>query len=255
MKRTERRHLKENELAQTLASVMEFYEANKQHLVTVVGGVLLVALVAGGIYAFVSRADTRGQELLADALTTLNARVVPATPASATPAGELPAAASMAAVGTYQTQEAKLQAALPKLKAAADAYPDSPAGITARYHYAGTLAALGRHQEAIQAFDDVTARAGSSIYGRMAALGKADTQVQAGQLDDAIATWKSLVDRKDADLPEDALLMHLGRAYQTKGSTDDARKTYQQLLESHPTSPYAAEARAELEQLAISTAG
>jgi tetratricopeptide (TPR) repeat protein len=249
MKRTERKHLKENELAQTVALVMDYFEANRQQVMTGVAAVIVMALVAGGIYAYTTRSDTRGQDLLADALTTLNARVVPATPAAATPAGELPAAASMTALGTYPTEEAKLTAALPKLKAAADAYPDSPAGITARYHYAGTLAALGRHQEAIQAFDEVTAKAGDSIYGRMAVLGKADTEAQAGRLDQAIATWKSLVDRKDPNIPEDALLMHLARAYQTKGSVEDARKTYTQIVEQHPASPYSAEARADLEAL------
>lgn len=249
MKRTERHHLKENELAQTIASAAEFVETNKQQLITVVAAVIVIALVGGGIYAYRARTDSRGQDLLATAMAALNARVVPATPAAATTPGELPAAASIGAIGTFPTQEAKLSAALPKLKAAADAYPDSPAGITARYHYAGTLAALGRHEEAIKEFDAVSARAGDSIYGRMATLGKADTQAKAGQLDQAIVTWKSLVDWKDTNLPEDALLMELGRAYQSKGNVEEARKTFTQLVEQHPTSPYVAEARAELESL------
>jgi tetratricopeptide (TPR) repeat protein len=249
MKRTERHHLKENELAQTIASAADFVESNKQRMISGAAAVVVVALIGGGIYAYTSRTDTRGQDLLAAAMTALNAPVVPATPATATTPGELPAAASMGAIGSYATQEAKLNAALPKLKAAADAFPDSPAGITARYHYAGTLAALGRHAEAVQAFDDVSARAGDTLYGRMAVLGKADTQAKAGQLDQAIATWKGLVDKKDATMPEDALLMELGRAYQAKGSVEEARKTYTLLVEQHPTSTYAAEARAVLESL------
>ncbi len=249
MKTTERHHLKENELAHTIASAADFVESNRSQVITVIAAVIVVVLVGGGIYTYRARTDTRGQDLLASAMTVLNARVVPATAATATAPGELPAAASMGALGTYATQEAKLSAALPKLKAAADAYPDSPAGITARYHYAGTLAALGKHQDAIQAFDAVTARAGNTIYGQMATLGKADAQSQAGQLDQAIATWKSLADRKDVSLPEDAILMQLARAYQSKGNVEEARKTFTLIVEQHPTSPYAAEARAELETL------
>jgi tetratricopeptide (TPR) repeat protein len=249
MKRKERQHLKENALAHTMASAADFVESNKQTMLTGAVAIIVVALVGGGIYTYTNRTDSRGQDLLASAMTALNAPVVPVTAAPGATPGELPAAASMGAIGSYATQEAKLNAALPKLKEAAEAFPDSPAGITARYHYAGTLAALGKHQEAIQAFDDVTARAGNSIYARMAALGKADTHARAGQLDQAIATWKSLVDRKDASLPEDALLMELARAYQSKGNVDEAKKTFTQLVEQHPTSPYAAEARAELESL------
>jgi tetratricopeptide (TPR) repeat protein len=153
----------------------------------------------------------------------------------------------MGAVGTYATESAKLTAALPKLKTAADSYPDTDAGVTARYHYAAALAALGRHAEALQAFDDVIARADrDSVYGRMARLGKADTQMQAGQLDNAIATWKELSSSTDEDLPKDAILMELGRAYAAKGNQEEARKTFSQIVDEHPTSPYTAEARAEL---------
>lgn len=249
MKRTERHHLKENELAHTVASALAFMDAHRQRVLMGLGAAIAAVAIGGGLYAFMSRADTRGQDLLADAMTTLNARVVPATPATATAPGELPAAASMGAIGTYATQDAKLTAVLPKLKAAADAFPDSPAGITARYHYAGTLAGLGRYAEAIQAFDQVAAQAGNTIYGRMAALGKADAQAQSGQIDQAIATWKAEVARPGTAVPEDALLMRLAKAYQTKGSIDDARQTLNRLVEQHPASPYVADARAELERL------
>jgi tetratricopeptide (TPR) repeat protein len=114
----------------------------------------------------------------------------------------VPAAATMGAAGTFATESAKMTAALPKLKTAADTYPDTESGVTARYHYGTALAALGRHQEALQAFDDVIQRAGSgSVYGRMARLGKADTQMQAGQIDAAITTWKELAASNDEDLP------------------------------------------------------
>jgi TolA-binding protein len=171
---------------------------------------------------------------------------VPTTAGSTAP-GQLPAAAAIGATGSFATEEAKLNVALPKLKTAADAFPDSEAGITARYHYAATLAALGKPQDAVQAFDDVVKRAGSdSLYGRMAAMGKADTQAKAGQLDAAIASWKALAGNTDANLPTDAILLELGKAYQANGNRDEARKTFNQLVEEFPSSPYAPEARTEL---------
>jgi len=172
-------------------------------------------------------------------------------PAGAASQGEdIPAAASLGAVGSFATESAKLNAALPKLQAAAEAYPDSPAGITARYHFAGALAALARHDEAIKQFDDVVKRAGSgSIYGRMARLGKADTQARAGQVDAAIATWKEMAASTTGEFPVDAILMELARAYAQKGEKEEARKTFSQLIDQHPNSPYTSEARTELENL------
>mgnify|MGYP001764086518 CR=1 FL=1 len=75
--------------------------------------------------------------------------------------------------GDVETTGDKLNVAIPKLKAAADAYPGSDAGIQARYHLAGALATLGKHAEAIAAFDEVIRRAGEdTLYGRTSLLGK-----------------------------------------------------------------------------------
>jgi len=178
----------------------------------------------------------------------LNAQVVPA---GAQASGEdIPASASLGATGSFATEDAKLTAALPKLKAAADAFPDSEAGITARYHLAGAFASLGRHEDAIKEFEDVARRAGnSSLYGRMARMGKADTQARAGQLDPAIATWKDMASAGADQFPVDAILMELARAYVQKGDKEEARKTFTQIVEQHPESPYTPEARAQLEEL------
>jgi tetratricopeptide (TPR) repeat protein len=246
MKRKERHHLKENDLAQTIVAARDAIEQRRGLLTGVLLAVLLGAVVIGGIVVWQQEDDARAEQMLADAMVTFNARVIPP---SATPAqpGEVPAAATLGATGSYATEAAKLNAALPKLKAAADAYPETEAGVTARYHYASSLAALGKHAEAVQAFDEVVSRAGSdSLYGRMAQMGKADTQVRAGQVNDAIATWKALASSTDEDLPKDAILMELGKAYQASGNQDEARKAFTEIVDQHPTSPYVAEARTAL---------
>jgi TolA-binding protein len=247
MKRKERHHLKENELAHTIESAREFLETRQSQITGVLVGVIVIALAVVGFMFYRQQTQSRGSDLLADAMVALNARVVPAGTAGE---DNVPAAATLGATGTFSTEEAKLTAALPKLKAAADAYPDSASGITARYHLAGALAALGRHKDAIQEFDEVTRRSGaSSLYGRMAKLGKADTQAHSGQLDAAITTWKEMSTADADDLPVDAILIELARAYVQKGNREEARKTFTEIVEKHPASPYLGEARTELENL------
>ena len=247
MKRKERHHLKENELAHSIESARDFLETRQRQLAGVVVGVVVVALGIIGFVVYRQQTQSRGSELLAQAMVALNARVVPT---GTTGEENLPAGATLGATGTFSTEEAKLNAALPKLKAAADEYPDSASGITARYHMAGALAALGRHQEAIQAFEEVARRSGaSSLYGRMARLGEADAQARSGKLDAAIATWKDMTTADADDLPVDAILMELARAYVQKGNTEEARKAFTEIVEKHPDSPYLAEARTELENL------
>jgi tetratricopeptide (TPR) repeat protein len=246
MKGTQRHHLKENDLAQTLAAVSGMIAARKTLIVGVLLALLVVAAVVGGISVWRSGDETQAERLLADAMVAFNAPVVPATTTASQP-GEVPAAAMLGATGSFATEAAKLTAALPKLQAAAEAYPDTTAGITASYHYASSLAALGRHEEAIESFDDVMRRAGDrGLYGRMARMGKADTQARAGQLDAAIAAWTELASSADQDLPKDAILMELGNAYKASGKQDEAKKTYTRIVDEYPTSLYVAEARVAL---------
>lgn len=247
MKRKERQHLKENELVHSIESARDFLETRQRQITGAIVGLVVLALAVVGFMFYRQSTQSRGSDLLAEAMVALNARVVPT---GTTGEENLPAGATLGATGTFSTEEAKLKAALPKLKAAADAYPDSSSGITARYHLAGAYAALGQNQDAIKEFDDVVKRSGaSSLYGRMARLGKADTQAHSGQLDAAIATWKEMTTSDADDLPVDAILIELARAYVQKGNTEEAKKTFTQIVDNHPNSPYLAEARTELENL------
>lgn len=246
MKRKERHQLKENEFAHAIVKARQTMDERGRQLGLLALAALVIVGAIIGINAWRQRGNADAERMLADAMVTFNARVVPVSTQQTQP-GEVPAAASIGATGSFATVAAKLTAAAPKLKAAADAYPDSEAGITARYHYGSSMAALGKYDDAVAAFDDVVRRAGAdSLYGRMARLGKADTQARAGQHDAAIATWKELASSTSEDLPKDAILMELARAYEAAGRTEEARKTFNQIVDEHPASPYSAEARAEL---------
>jgi len=248
MKTKHRRELKQNDVAQMVAAARTFLDENGRQLTWAVVAIIVVGVAVAGLLAYRTREQARGTELLAQATVVLNTAVVPVN--AETKPGDAPAAAGIGAKGTFSTETQKLNTAVPKLRAAADAYPDTAAGIQARYHLAASLAALGQQKEAITQFDEVVRRAGNdSLYGRMAQLGKAEAQFASGETDAAIATWKELAAKKDANLPEDAILMQLGRAYQAKGNTADAKKTFTDIVDNHPDSPYVAEARKELDSL------
>jgi hypothetical protein len=118
----------------------------------------------------------------------------------------------------------------------------------ARLRATETLAQLGRRDEALAQYDQVT---GSSnpLIARAARLGKSSVQLRAGQYDPAIATLKELAEQKDGSLPTEALLMELARAYRLAGKPDDARKTLTQIVEQHADSPLATEAKAEIAKI------
>ncbi len=246
MKHNERQHLKENELAIALTQAQSWADRNSK---TLMAALVAIVVVGGGVLAYTmwrSNADTSARVALAEAMVIEEARVMPPAP----PAGTTndPTALGGQLPGTYPTEQAKLEAALPRFQAAADGYPNSDAGVTARFHLAKNLVALGRFDEAIPHYDQVIAK-GSGLIVKTARLGKAEAQLRAAKYDPAIATIKEFVDGKDPALPAEALLMELGRAYKLAGKTDDARKTFTQVTEQHANTPFADLAKQEIEKL------
>lgn len=244
MKRSERHHLKENELAISLRRARAVAEQHRREITFATIGILVILAASVGYLVWRQRTNSLAEERLADALTIAEAPVVPPAPAS--PPGAAPPPRTP---GTYPSERVKLEAALPKLLSAAEAYPSTMAGIAARYHAASALTALGRSQEAVARYDEVIQRAGDGIYGQMARLGKADALGLSGQYDQAIAIYRELSARKDLGLPIDGVLMQLGRTYAAAGKTTEAKQTFNRIVDEFPDSPYSAEARQQLQAL------
>ena len=166
MKSTERHKLKENEFAQTMARTREMYEQRRNEITTVVVAVAAVVILAGGYLWWSNSRESKAQALLASALALAEAPVyTPPPPAPGSPAPVQPP-------GTFRTDRERLEASVQPLQAAADAYPSSDAGLTARVRLASSLAELGRFSEAEQRYQEVLQKAGSgSIYRQTAKMG------------------------------------------------------------------------------------
>jgi TolA-binding protein len=238
MKRTERRHLKENELAALALNAKEAFETRRREFT--IAALVLVAAVLGvlGYLGWRSSQQNRAGALLTDALTVSEARVGP-PPAPGAPAAGL----------SFPTEAEKQQAALAKFKAVADRFPNTDAGMFARYREAATLMALGKPSEAAAVYQQVIDRAGDAIYGQMAQLGLAEAQARSGQHDQAIELYKRLAENTEGPLPVDGVLMQLGRTYLDAGKTAEAQQTFNRVVEEFPDSPFTAEARRELDSL------
>jgi tetratricopeptide (TPR) repeat protein len=243
MKTTERHELKHNELTDALTTTYASLEQNRKNITIGLGVVLAVLAVWGGYAFYTSQRDAKAGALLAEALVVTEAQVVPpVAPAAGQPA-------PTAAPNTYPTEQAKLEAALPKLLAAADAYPGTAAGIAARYQAAGALASLGKATEARQRFQEVVDRDARGLHGRMARLAVAELDVKAKQYDAAIKTLQELSLDARGDLPVDAVLVQLAQAYAQAGKKAEAQQALQRVTTEFATSPYAPDAKRQLEAL------
>ena len=242
MKRIERHKLKENEFATTVAHARDVI-TQRQREITAVIVVAVVALVAVAGYLWWRNSQAANANAsFAAALATYEAPVVP--PAAPAPGSPAP----LPQPGTFQSEQAKFEAALPKFLETADRYPNSDAGIAARYYAAGILAGLGRAAEAEQRFKEVSEKAGDGIYGRTAKLGQAEAQVAQGKYEPAIAIYTELSRDANSRIPLDSVLMQLGRAYVRAGKKEEAVRAFNRVVEEFPQSLYVSDARREMEE-------
>ncbi|MBA3270869.1 MAG: tetratricopeptide repeat protein [Acidobacteria bacterium] len=247
MKTSERHHLKDNELALAIGQANQWRAKNQRTLIMTIAAVVLVAAAGIGYVTWRNGIDTKARALLAEAMVVQQARVTPVAP-PADPSGNASPSSPVQQAGTYPTEKARLEAALPKFIAAAESYPATDAGRTARYNAAAVQVGLGRFDEAVQHYDRVIAD-GSGLLQQMARLGKAEAQLRAAQYDAAIGSFKELSEKAAANLPKEALLLELARAYRLAGKHEDARKTLTQIVEQHADSPFATEAKTELDKI------
>jgi TolA-binding protein len=242
MKAIERHRLKENEFARTMAHAQQAMATRGKDIGLLVAVVLAALVLAGGYAWWRQTRNDKAASFLAQALAVEEAPVI--APAAPAPGSPMP----VQQAGTYPTEQAKLEAALPKLQEAADKYPGTDAGITARYHLAAVLAQLGRYPEAEQRYKEVVDKAGSKVYGRTARLGLADALVAQGKYDEAIRIYQELSTDKSSQLPIDGVLMQLGRACLKAGKKTEAAHAFTRVVEEFPQSVYAADARREMEE-------
>ena len=243
MKSIERHKLKENEFARSMAQARTAVEGRRGEITKIAIAVIVLLLVVGGYAFWKNSQEARANESLAAALAVYQMPVVPIPP---------PAPGSPPPVpqpGTFPTEQEKLAAALPKFVDAANAHPNTTAGITARFYAASVLAAQGKAAEAEQRYKEVVDKAGNtSIYSRTAKLGMAEAQVAQAKYDSAIAIYSELSRDPNSALPLDSVLMHLGRAYARAGKKEEAVRSFSRVVDEFPQSAYAADARREMEE-------
>ncbi len=243
MRRKERRHLKENVLAVFLSDLRESLSERRRSIV-ILCGTLVVGVAGVGTYA--AWQDTQRQragDLLARALTVLEAEVVPSPddPVASGSGGMPP--------DTYPTWEVKFEAALPRLQEVADAYPETVQGLAARYQAAAVLTGLGRDGEAAAEYERVADIAGDQLYGQMGRLGLAEAHLSVGRYTDAIAVLDSQMSVVGSVVPVDAVLMRLGHAYREVGRSDDALAAFTRVTEEFPASVYWLDAQVQADAL------
>ncbi len=128
MKRTERHHLKQNELRRMTMQARDVMETRSRELTMIVVALVVIAAVGIAYFVWRDRTESRAHALLAEAHGGGGGARRPAA-APGTPNPGL----------SFPTERDRTQAALTKFKVVADAYPSTDAGLFARYQEAAAV--------------------------------------------------------------------------------------------------------------------
>jgi len=216
MKRTERHHLKENEMQEGFSWFVDFYEDYKREIL--VGGIVLACAVVVFAALFLIRSHTQG----------IRNRAV----------GEV--------VSLAQDLEAK-PGNLGRLETLASG---GPAARLACLELAGYWAGKGDAAKADSYLGRIPAAPKDDLYYQAEDL-KAQLLVKKKEYDKAIAVYQKMREEKPTSYPLDAVLFHLAEAYELKGQTKEALDLYTTLQSEYTQTYFGYEASMKAARLGL----
>ncbi|MGH9322007.1 MAG: hypothetical protein ACRD21_26885, partial [Vicinamibacteria bacterium] len=210
MKRTERHHLKQDELVTRLGHASQW---TREHQKMLVNGILVLAgaaLLLGGLYIYRARQAELARALLADALDRFHGIV---GSEDAPEGADLP---------RFATAEEKYRTALESLEKVANEYSSYDAGRQARYYVGLCQGALKDFAAAETSLQSLRSSDRDLLY-YLSSKALASMKTEQGDYAAAAEIYRPLVDDAENPLPKDYLLFELAKAEERAGNLEQAR--------------------------------
>jgi tetratricopeptide (TPR) repeat protein len=237
VKRTERHHLKQDELVSGLGHATHWFQ---EHRANVVNGVLVAlgaGLLLGGIYIYRTRKSQEARGLLAEGLKQYH--------------GEVGSGASEPSGGPkFATAEERYRAALASLEKVANDFSRYEAGRQARYYTGLCQAGLKDFEGAERSLQSLRSRDRDLLY-YLASKALASVAIERGNHAAAAEIYRPLVEDAQNPLPKDYLLFELARAEERAGNLEQARQYYDRMVAEHPQSQLRGDAMSRSELLEL----
>jgi tetratricopeptide (TPR) repeat protein len=232
LKRTERHHLKQDELLTSLDQSAQWLAARRKPLV--VGAVVVLALAVSGFGAklYLDSRERKAEAAWSQALDLYHGHVGEETDAAAPSSDPHP---------RFSTAEERYLAALEAMEKVARDFPGQKQGRRARYYAALCQWGLGRLEDAERNLEEVVKKRGDLQY-YLAQAALAAVKQQRGDAAAAIELYRVLIEDANNPMPKDELLLRLAQTRERAGKLEEAGRDYQRLLEEYPDSALRSEA-------------
>jgi tetratricopeptide (TPR) repeat protein len=239
VKRTERHHLKQDELVSGIAQTTHWFQEHRNNIVNAVLVALGAGLLLGGIYIYRTRKSEEARALLAEALKQYHGEVGPDTGAASTGP-------------RFATAEERYRTALASLSKVANDFSSYDAGRQARYYQALCQAGLKDFEGAERSLQELRSRDRDLLY-YLASRALASVATERGNHSAAVEIYRPLIEDAQNPLPKDYLLFELAKAEERAGNLEQARLYYDRMVAEHPESQLRGDAMSRRELLELET--
>jgi predicted negative regulator of RcsB-dependent stress response len=231
-----RHELKQDKFAATAADAVHEVVEHRSGIIRIVAMVLVVGLLAGGLFWYVSSRSEQATDALGRALVIYNAPVVP------------PSTPKQGAMTTFNTDQERLIASKNAFYAISDQYGWTESGQYARYLAGLTEKELGNYPVA----EDQLRALSNSRHKELAALAKyalASVYRDEKRDSDAINLLQTLSDKPTASVPKANAQFALADIYVSEQQPDKAKVIYDQVAKDNSKNEVGQIAKAHLDDL------
>ena len=217
-----RKELKQDKIRESFEHGAQAVYSHGRLTAMIVGALVIAALAYGGWRLYSDRQNVQASAMLDEGMRIYSAPV--RTGNEPIEPGEL----------SYADQTAKSQDASVKFLAAADKYPNTPAGKLARYYAALCLEDLDRQNQALEQLKQLDTK-GDKTLSNLAQYQMATIYARTGKVDEATKLYKTLADEHSVFVPRPLVLLDMADMLRNSNPTE-AMNLYNQVKKEFPDS-------------------
>lgn len=233
MRREHRRELRHDKFVDEMGSLSTRARENQRLLLTITLAVVAAALVAYGIYFYRNNREGQAQDVLANAIDTIDSPLLNA-PGSQQP--QQPGA-------KYKTEAERNAAAEKQFKDLESKYSGTDASDVAKLYLARLGAGRGDIAGARKLLNAFIDEHPKHVLVGSARFSLYQLRIENGEAAQVASELQNEVNKSDPVLPADSLLVLLAHAWEVQGNPQKSKEAYRRITTEFPDSPYALEAQ------------
>lgn len=232
MDRQHRRDLKHDKFVDEVGILTDKARANQRVLLLIAVAAVAIAALTYGWFFYRGNQETKAQELLANAIDTIESPLIDATATAPNPAAKFKTAAERTAAAEKQFKDVETK------------YSGSDASDVAGLYVARIHAGRGDVATARKKLEAFISEHSDHLLVGGARYSLYQMRIDGGEAQKVATEINAELSKtSDTVLPADSLLVLLAHAYEVQGDNVKSKETYRRITTEYPDSPFVLEAQ------------